>query len=300
LEDLMSELSVRTASGGRMLYQSLFSFQDIRQRELKWGNVTHERGALPHPGVTEDLAIWFVEEVDKLSAAVVYNTELFRPESADLLHQRYMAIIEAVASDPFRPIAELTRFEGLAPLDLKDWDAAATSKVEPSCAAAVVAPLATQPAAGTTVAADDPLLAQLAAVWSGLLGTNAITPDDDFFDLGGNSLDAVQMFQQASQLTGTNLPLATLLAAPTLRGLTAAYRSAGALAAPVSISIDSAPDKPLSNDPWAPLVPIRTGGTRTPLFLAHAVGGNVLNYQHLAKKLPADQPVYGLQAIGLD
>src|SRR5690606_37216807 len=83
-------------------------------------------------------------------------------------------------------------------------------------------------------------------------------------------------------------------------GLTAAYRSAGALAAPVSISIDSAPDKPLSNDPWAPLVPIRTGGTRTPLFLAHAVGGNVLNYQHLAKKLPADQPVYGLQAIGLD
>ena len=114
LEDLMSELSVRTASGGRMLYQSLFSFQDIRQRELNWGNVTHERRALPHPGVTEDLAIWFVEELDKLSAAVVYNTELFRPESADLMHQRYMAIIEAVATDPFRPIAELTRFEGLA------------------------------------------------------------------------------------------------------------------------------------------------------------------------------------------
>ncbi|MGQ4584033.1 amino acid adenylation domain-containing protein [Lysobacter sp. F60174L2] len=303
LEDLMSELSVRTASGGRMLYQSLFSFQDIRQRELNWGNVTHERRALPHPGVTEDLAIWFVEEVDKLSAAVVYNTELFRPESADLLHQRYLAIIEAVAADPFQPIAALTRFENLAPLDLKDWDAAATATVEPLHTAADAA--AAPAPAGSTVTDDDPLLARLALVWSELVGLESVAPDDDFFALGGNSLQAVQMFQAARQLTGTNLPLATLLAAPTLRGLTAAYRNAGAVAAPASIPIAPVLDNPVSNslasrDPWAPLVPIRTGGTRPPLFLAHAVGGNVLNYQHLAKKLPADQPVYGLQAIGLD
>ena len=299
LEDLMSELSVRTASGGRMLYQSLFSFQDIRQRELSWGNVTHERRALPHPGVTEDLAIWFVEELDRLSAAVVYNTELFRPESADLLHQRYLAIIEAVAADPFQPIAALTRFEGLAPLELKDWDDTATSKVE-ALRADVAATTAMPRPAGAIVTDDDPLLVKLALVWSELVGLESVAPDDDFFALGGNSLQAVQMFQQARQLTGTNLPLATLLAAPTLRGLTAAYRDAGAIATPTSISNNPASSNSASNDPWAPLVPIRVEGTRPPLFLAHAVGGNVLNYQQLAKKLPADQPVYGLQAIGLD
>ena len=294
LEDLMSELSVRTAGGGRMLYQSLFSFQDIRQRELKWGNVIHERRALPHPGVTEDLAIWFVEELDKLSAAVVYNTELFRPESADLLHQRYLAIIGAVAADPFQPISALTCFEGLAPLELKDWDELTAAKPERGDAVTtpVVQPATSRPVTAS-VADDDPMLAQLGQVWSELFGLASVAPEDDFFALGGNSLQAVQMFQHARRLTGTNLPLATLFAAPTLRGLAAAYRNAGAAGR-------GAIAAPTRDDPWAPLVPIRVQGTRPPLFLAHAVGGNVLNYQQLATKLPADQPVYGLQAIGLD
>jgi len=49
-------------------------------------------------------------------------------------------------------------------------------------------------------------------------------------------------------------------------------------------------------------VPIRAGSDpdATPLFFAHAIGGNVLNYRGLAGEMPADMPVYGLQALGLD
>src|SRR3546814_16635318 len=38
LEDLTRELSLRSEGGGSMLYQALFSFQDIRQRVVRWGD----------------------------------------------------------------------------------------------------------------------------------------------------------------------------------------------------------------------------------------------------------------------
>ena len=46
---------------------------------------------------------------------------------------------------------------------------------------------------------------------------------------------------------------------------------------------------------------IRSGaGHLTPLFLIHAIGGNVLNYRRLAAAMPPGPPIYGLQALGLD
>jgi thioesterase domain-containing protein len=51
---------------------------------------------------------------------------------------------------------------------------------------------------------------------------------------------------------------------------------------------------------WSSLVPMRAGGSKSPLFLIHAHGGNVLEYQPLVKQLEADQPVYALQARSLD
>jgi thioesterase domain-containing protein len=51
---------------------------------------------------------------------------------------------------------------------------------------------------------------------------------------------------------------------------------------------------------WTSLVPIRPGGTRAPLFCVHSYDGQVLPYRLLAHHLGPDQPVYGLQAVGLE
>ena len=50
---------------------------------------------------------------------------------------------------------------------------------------------------------------------------------------------------------------------------------------------------------WSSLVPINTEGSRPPLFLVHAGGGNIISYRTLSRYLGADQPVWGLQAQGL-
>jgi thioesterase domain-containing protein len=100
--------------------------------------------------------------------------------------------------------------------------------------------------------------------------------------LGGHSLLAVRVIVEVEKLSKTRLPLAMLLQAPTIAGLAEVLRRK-----------HWAPS-------WSSLVPIRPGGSKPPLFLMHAHGGNVLEYYPLVNRLEADQPVYALQARGLD
>src|SRR5690348_6743062 len=100
--------------------------------------------------------------------------------------------------------------------------------------------------------------------------------------MGGDSLMAVRMILEVEKLYSKRLPLATLLQAPTVEEFAEVLRK----------------------DNWTPwwssLVAIRPGGSRPPLFLMHSHGGNVLEYYALAERLDPDQPVYALQARGLD
>lgn len=48
------------------------------------------------------------------------------------------------------------------------------------------------------------------------------------------------------------------------------------------------------------VVTARSGGGRPPIWSFHPIGGSVLWIRHLASALPADQPLYGIQARGLD
>jgi thioesterase domain-containing protein len=47
------------------------------------------------------------------------------------------------------------------------------------------------------------------------------------------------------------------------------------------------------------LVPIHEQGDKPPLFLVHGLRGNVLTFYGLRHHIPADQPLYGIQADGL-
>jgi len=51
---------------------------------------------------------------------------------------------------------------------------------------------------------------------------------------------------------------------------------------------------------WSSLVPIRPGGSKAPFYFVHPIGGNVLNLAGIAAHFDPDQPIFGLQAKGLD
>jgi thioesterase domain-containing protein len=52
--------------------------------------------------------------------------------------------------------------------------------------------------------------------------------------------------------------------------------------------------------PWSSLVALRSSGELPPLFCVHSYEGNILIYRDLAGRIGPDQPVYGLQSLGMD
>ncbi len=145
---------------------------------------------------------------------------------------------------------------------------------EPSAADAEVAENFDEP--------KDALESQLVSIWQSVLGKSPIGIRQSFFDLGGHSLLAVRLMHRMEQVFGTKMPITTLFQAPTIEHLAELLRTKG-----------WAPS-------WSSLVPIHAGGTKPPFFLVHGAGGTVIIYRDLARKLGPDQPVYGLQAQGLD
>ncbi|WP_158702403.1 thioesterase domain-containing protein [Kitasatospora sp. MMS16-BH015] len=118
-----------------------------------------------------------------------------------------------------------------------------------------------------------------------VLGISPIGVEDDFFDLGGDSLMALQVAARVSEELGVDLPHQIMLDAPTAAGVAAFVETAGAGA---------------GAERGASLVTLREGAAgRPPLFLLHPVGGSVYFYRELSRCLPAAQPVLGFQAAGL-
>jgi amino acid adenylation domain-containing protein len=120
----------------------------------------------------------------------------------------------------------------------------------------------------------------VAEMFEQVLGVRGVGLDDHFFELGGHSLQAVQLLAQIERAFGCALPLATLVHAPTVCALADRLDRPDAGAESV-------------------LVPFRVGGTRSPLFAVHGIGGGVLCYRELAGLMGDDQPFYGLQTPSL-
>jgi thioesterase domain-containing protein len=51
---------------------------------------------------------------------------------------------------------------------------------------------------------------------------------------------------------------------------------------------------------WSALVPIKTSGTKPPLYMVHGIGSTASYYFKLSEYIDEDQPLYGFQALGLN
>jgi len=146
--------------------------------------------------------------------------------------------------------------------------------------AAVAAAEAAQVArAQAAVPADAPTVEKLRLIWEAVLGLEELGDDEDFFDLGGTSLQALEVFTQMREHVGVDLPLSALIEAPTLAELAAVVEDPSRLT--------------------APLVQIRAG-TGRPLYFIHSLWGDVIEMRQVAMALKVDVPVYGVRARGLN
>ena len=127
------------------------------------------------------------------------------------------------------------------------------------------------------VAPRDETERELLSLFEQLLSIRPIGISDGFFQLGGHSLLAVELMARIEKQFGRRLPLGTIFQGDTVADLAARLQEP-------SLTQSS------------PLVLLERGGKRTPFFFVHPVGGTILQYRALARKLGGERPFYALQS----
>jgi thioesterase domain-containing protein/acyl carrier protein len=294
--ELVKRLDSVRDLGRNPLFQIMFIMQDAPKQTcefpgLSWSWFPSHLGTAKY-----DLNVWVRIRGRGLEIAFEYNMDLFETGTMSRLLRSYQALLEAVVADPGARVGELPMEGGLrqpalrreqGPRAADDWASATLRK---SHAAGGDSPLACQPGGAnefstetqsvTEKTTSDVIESELLKIWEAAFH-KPVTLDDDFFQLGGNSLLAARLFAQVEKRLKISVPLSALFTASTIRGIADILRK-------------QSPDTQ-----WPLLVAVQPRGRRPPLFCAHGVAGHI-QYSHLlVGELGSDQPIFGLQSRGL-
>lgn len=121
----------------------------------------------------------------------------------------------------------------------------------------------------------------LCSLYQDITGNKIVGPDDEFFKIGGNSLSAMRLINAIKQSLNIQLPLITIFSHPTPAKLGRLLENT-------------------STFDFNPLLPLRTTGSKTPLFCIHPGGGVASAFINIANTLEPGRQVWGLQAKGLE
>ena len=226
-----------------------------------------ERALRTHPSVLEAVvAVQRDSSEDQKLVAYVVSAPGTSPTPGDLRTHLRIGLPEQMVPSTFQLVAALPR--------------TANGKI---CRTALPVPLdAPQVAQLHDSLPSDNVELCLLRIWEELLEQSPISVTANFFELGGHSLLAARLSTSIERAFGAKFPLSAFVEAATIEQQAQLIRNHRA------------------NVPWPSLVPIRASGSKPPLFCMHLREGDVLSYRDLARHLPSDQPLYGLQSRGLD
>ncbi len=258
---LLQHLRPAPASDRNPLFQMLFVLLNAPVSPVAVPGFSVHPFPLDTGTTRYELNLW-VKMHDGLELDLQYNTDLFEPATIRNLLKDYRAVLESMAKNPEKPIAD--------------------SVIPPRTSGDSRRPQLQGPADGSAPR-NNMIESHLLALWKEILGKHDVGIHEDFFELGGDSLRAARLFAKIQDTLNVTISLNALFQAPTIAQLARV------------IAEEKQPHRALEH-----LVPIQAGKARPPLFCIHGHSGNLLMYRILAQHLGADQPVYGIQPRGLD
>ena len=244
-------------------FQVMFFAQNERDENRQVAGLTMSWAPLCSGTAKYDLNVC-LRTKPALEVILDYSTDLFRATTMRQLLANYQAVLETMAKDPGARVSGVLISRN------------AQRGQEPAGNIVAKEKLAQK----DNVAPINEVQSRLMDLWAAAFGI-PVGVDENFFELGGDSLLATRLFVQIEKAFQMELPLAMLLEAPTIRQL------AGIISAPIVHSLHSS------------LVAVQPNGTKPPLFCVHTQIGEIfLQCRNLSLFLGMDQPVFGLRSQG--
>ncbi|WP_457021361.1 amino acid adenylation domain-containing protein [Luteimonas sp. A611] len=121
-ERLVRELKLPRDPSRSPVYQAVFSFQDVRARNLRWGELQHEHLLMFQKGMANDLGIWFLEHGQGLSGAVGYNVDIIDADGARAICDRFGSLLQSLCAQPGQAIGDASLLSAADRDRLGEWN----------------------------------------------------------------------------------------------------------------------------------------------------------------------------------
>ena len=167
-ERLAAEPEVAARAQRAGLYHALFSFQDARERDRRWGDLQQKTVLVMQRGATEDLGLWLMEVPGGLEGSFIYNADIFVAETAVAWHRRFDAMLDRLIANPALTVGELLSLDAGERATIEGWSRPSDAAAPIELAGALARRAQEQPgavalAAGTTTLTWSQLVQRLDA-----------------------------------------------------------------------------------------------------------------------------------------
>jgi thioesterase domain-containing protein len=263
-QHVVQSLQPARTTGSNSIFRTVFASVPAVSKSEWFGTLQATPYAVEAGGALYELSFSMIEDGSGgVWIRAEYRTELFADrEIADLL-DHYVSLLTQVTARPHRRISSLVTLSG-------SWLA---RRSRTPAQARVSSPPPRPAEANLSQLASEEVLTR---VWQKVLRCRPPERDANFFDLGGDSFNALSVAYEVSRILGQPVPVSLVFREPTIEGMARWLRAE-------------------SRAPPSGILPISLGGTRPPLF----VGGNSQALRSLGQALGTEQPFYLLDIFAL-
>jgi thioesterase domain-containing protein len=262
LQRVVQALHPARTIGGNPIFRTLFASVPPVPKSGWFGGLQATDCVIAAGGALYELSFSMIE--DGSGGAWIraeYRTALFEDRQIVNLLDHYVSLLTQVTARPHGRISSLEVSPGSWLAGRRRLRGAARTAPPPKIAETTTSDLAFEET--------------LAHIWRKVLRCRPPKRDANFFDLGGDSLQALLIAHEIGNVLGQPIPVSLVFREPTIQGMAQWLRTEGRTP--------------------SGLLPIRLGGTRPPLF----VGGGSLPLRSLGRALRTEQPFYLLDIFTL-
>ena len=188
-EHLIRSLHLPRDTSRAAIFQTLFSYQDARERPTQWGALKHTRFDTAIHGATQDISLWNVLIGDGLECSWTYNTDIFDPETVRGLAQQFRQLLLALCTQDEQVLEQVGQKLSKEVLSLD-------AQTE-----------------------NNSIEQYLTGLWRDLLRLEDVDTNTRFIDLGGHSILVMRMANAIEADLGMRVPLEAIFVNETIRTL---------------------------------------------------------------------------------